>query len=131
MNRKISILLLFLISGTQVFAQVAKNDSTDLKTKIAENDAKNFKLDKEIRKKYKKHHFDYHSDYFKPNESTVSNTSLLKDSVYVKAYRRAAYIRNIKRRTAGHYVIVGAEVLIVAYLVFAVIVIGSWAGAFN
>lgn len=57
------------------------------------------------------------SDYFKPVASAVSDTTLLKDSVYVKAYREKAWQRTRHRRTAGHYawmtgtVVAGATVI--------------------
>ncbi|MBS1519590.1 MAG: hypothetical protein JST50_01235 [Bacteroidetes bacterium] len=64
------------------------------------------------------------SDYFKPVASAVSDTALLNDSVYVKAYREKAWRRTRHRRTAGHYVwvsgtaLAGAEVIAIwAYVI--------------
>ncbi|WP_426670907.1 hypothetical protein ACPPVU_06670 [Mucilaginibacter sp. McL0603] len=64
------------------------------------------------------------SDYFKPVASAVSDTTLLTDSVYVKAYREKAWQRTRHRRTAGHYVLIagivdaGAAVIVLwAYII--------------
>ncbi len=57
------------------------------------------------------------SDYFKPVASAVSDTALLRDSVYVNAYREKAWDRTRHRRTAGHYVLMGGVVLAAAEVV--------------
>ena len=41
------------------------------------------------------------ADYFKPSKTTTTDTTLLNDSVYVKAFRSYAYNRTAARRTAG------------------------------
>lgn len=51
------------------------------------------------------------SDFFKPIPSAVSDTTLLRDSVYVTAYREEAWKRTRRRRTFGHYAIIGGSVL--------------------
>jgi hypothetical protein len=57
------------------------------------------------------------SDYFNPVASAVSDTALLRDSVYVNAYREKAWHRTRHRRTVGHYalmtgvVVAGATVI--------------------
>ncbi|MBS1532135.1 MAG: hypothetical protein JSU01_17670 [Bacteroidetes bacterium] len=51
------------------------------------------------------------SDFFKPIPSAVSDTSLLRDSVYVAAYREEAWKRTRRRRTFGHYAIIGGSVV--------------------
>jgi len=64
------------------------------------------------------------SDYFKPVPSAVSDTTLLKDSVYVKTYREEAWKRTRRRRTFGHYAWVSSAVIggaeIIAVFVFLV-----------
>ena len=50
-----------------------------------------------------RHNRELASDYFKPVASAVSDTALLKDSVYVNAYREKAWQRTRHRRTVGHY----------------------------
>jgi hypothetical protein len=51
------------------------------------------------------------SDFFKPIPSAVSDTALLRDSVYVTAYREEAWKRTRSRRTFGHYAIIGGSVV--------------------
>jgi len=51
------------------------------------------------------------SDYFKPAASAVSDTALLRDSVYVNAYREKAWQRTRHRRTVGHYVSITGVVI--------------------
>ena len=51
------------------------------------------------------------SDFFKPIPSAVSDTTLLRDSVYVTAYREEAWKRTRARRTFGHYAIIGGSVV--------------------
>jgi len=51
------------------------------------------------------------SDFFKPIPSAVSDTTLLRDSVYVTAYREEAWKRTRSRRTFGHYAIIGGSVI--------------------
>ena len=57
------------------------------------------------------------SAYFKPVAANVSNKALLGDSVYVIAYRQAAYAKTRHRHTAGHYVLWGGVALTVVVLV--------------
>lgn len=72
----------------------------------AHANAKNFRLDHVIWKKYR-HKLSYTSDYFKPHSADLKNTALLSDSVFVDAYRHEAYKINKRRRTPWHYVLVG------------------------
>jgi hypothetical protein len=65
------------------------------------------------------------SDFFKPIPSAVSDTALLRDSVYVTAYREEAWKRTRSRRTFGHYAIIGGSVIggataIAGFVVFMV-----------
>ncbi len=124
----VSLLLLVFVVGN-VFAQSIKKDSI---IKIATADAQNFQLNKSDLEKFRidrrdqlvqmhkpskmfdrnyqeqvrTQKVDYTSDYFKPTKATVSDSTLLTDSVYVKAFREAAYNKTLKRRTAGHYIAV-------------------------
>ena len=58
------------------------------------------------------------SDLFKPTLHTVSDTLLLKDSVYVHAFRIAAYYKALKDqdpgRTVGHYILMGSVKVLIA-----------------
>lgn len=105
------ILLLFLIIGSaiHILAQNINTDSTVSKTKIAAEDAKHFKLDKQVWRTNRKAGFDPSSDYFKPNTTNTTHPEWLTDSVYVRAFRNAAYRKNLKRRTIAHYFLVGEE----------------------
>jgi hypothetical protein len=74
------------------------------------------------------------SDLFKPTLSTVSDTLMLNDSVYAKAFRMAAYKKafGYRKRTAGHYVLVSGIVAASAVAAFFVIGISIWlAGGAN
>jgi hypothetical protein len=50
-------------------------------------------------------------DFFKPTPSAISDTALVRDSVYVKTYREEAWKRTRRRRTFGHYALVGGAVI--------------------
>ncbi len=81
--------------------------------KAARADARSFRLDDAIWKKYR-HKLPNTSDYFKPKASDLKDTTLLNDSVYVDAYRRAAFKRNKQRHThtPWHYVLVGGSIAV-------------------
>lgn len=119
-------LLLLLLSACLSTVSGQPKEHRDSLIRAARNEAKNFRLDDIIWKKYRRQP-PYTSDYFKPRENNVKNTTLLSDSVFVMAYRKAAFKRNRHRRTAGHYVLVGlgtAAGLFVAGLVAIVIMVG-------
>ncbi len=121
------LVLIFLTSISFLFAQSVKTDSTVFKTKIATEDAKHFKLDKQIWQANRKAGFDPTSDYFKPNTTNAAHPEWLTDSVYVKAYRNAAYRKNLKRRTTGHYFLVGGGIYVAALGVGLIIFIAVYA----
>ncbi|MBS1527441.1 MAG: hypothetical protein JST19_17470 [Bacteroidetes bacterium] len=108
------ICLLVFAAAFTAKAQTAPADSI---TKIARADAKNFRLNKQDFKKFRKDRRNANSDYFKPARANVSNAALLGDSVYVKAYRAAAYAKTRHRHTTGHYVLLGGIALTVVALV--------------
>lgn len=87
-------LLIPVFSGT-AFSQTSNPDSLK---KIAIADVQNFKLKEETIKKIRNQRSESSSDYFKPTKEQVSNALLLSDSLYVNAYREAAYskVRSIK-----------------------------------
>jgi len=106
-----STLLIFFIS-TKLPAQTVHKDSIE---NIAVKDVKSlFKLKNPQLHNFRKYRYTSSSDYFKPSELNVSNGSLLKDSVYVNSYRTAAYYQTKKRRTAAHYIVLGAGTVVVA-----------------
>lgn len=114
-------LLLLIITMPVALCQTEKDRAV---TKAAKKDARYFKLDKQLWKQFKHKQFAPTSDYFKPNTSDVSDTSLLKDSTYVQAYRIRAYKSTLHRHTAGHYLLVYGGITIGALiLTFSIIVI--------
>ncbi len=109
MKSLLLLILLSLASIVQLFEQAVKPDSVTLKTKIAIADAKRFKLDKQTWKAYRKHQIGYTSDYFKPTNINTTNYNFLTDSVYVKAFREAAFKKAVRRSTIRHYIITGVK----------------------
>ena len=99
-----------LLAALSVSALKAKSPPVDSLVKIAQSDAKKFRLNKADMKKFRKDRRNSNSDFFKPAKNSVSDTTLLADSVYVKAYRMAAYNKTRKRRTVWHGVWIGAIV---------------------
>ena len=97
-----SVMLLLL--GTAVTGQTLSADSL---TQLVNADVKSFKLNKADFKIFRKDRSKKYSDWFKPVKGNVSDTALLADSAYVKAFRNAAYYKTLKRRTTGHYFLVG------------------------
>ncbi len=91
-----------------VSALKAESLPVDSLVKIAQSDAKKFRLNKADMKRFRKDRRNSNSDFFKPAKNSVSDTTLLADSVYVKAYRLAAYNKTRKRRTVWHGVWIGA-----------------------
>lgn len=55
---------------------------------------------------------DYMSDFFKPTRQTTTDTTLLNDSVYVRAFRSIAYKKTTNRHSAMHYVGIGAVIVV-------------------
>jgi hypothetical protein len=105
---------LLMIAAFGTNAQTVSRDSAMFE--IASADTKNFKLDQNAMGQFRAHHFPNTSDHFKPTASTVSDTSLLKDSAYVKAFKMAAYKKTLHRRTTGHHVLIAGSILVVALL---------------
>jgi hypothetical protein len=60
---------------------------------IAQKDAQRFNLSPATLAKFKSEHFPAASDYFKPAAADASDPAMLKDSVYVQAFRAEAYTR--------------------------------------
>ncbi|CAM3874239.1 hypothetical protein MUGA111182_14555 [Mucilaginibacter galii] len=116
----ISSYILCRLCVFEVNAQPLRKDSV---VKTAYNDVKRFKLYKEEFKKFKKNKTNSNSDLFKPTKATVSDTASLADSVYVNAFRNAAYNKTLKRRTTGHYFLVGGAVYVAVVAVASVVVL--------
>jgi hypothetical protein len=99
-----------------------RNTHLDSIKKAARLDAKTFRLNDIVWKKYRRS-LPYTSDYFKPQASAVSIPALLNDSAYVDAYRHEAVKQNKKRRTPLHFMVVGAGITAGALILFATVVI--------
>ncbi|MBW4889853.1 hypothetical protein KXQ82_09005 [Mucilaginibacter sp. HMF5004] len=112
------ICLLFIVPYVQ--AQTMHRDSV---TKIARDDARNFKLNENDKERFKLDKDNYSSDFFKPTDKIASDNKLLQDSVYVKAFRAAAYSKARGKRSLGHNVLVGVGIYVVASAVAAVVVL--------
>lgn len=103
----------------------AKNLPVDSMITLAQSDAQKIRLNDADMKKFRKDRHNSTSDYFKPVNTSTSDTSLLKDSAYVKAYRTAAYNKTRKRRTVWHHIWVGTAVLYSASLVVIMAIVFS------
>jgi hypothetical protein len=106
-----------LLASIATLAVEAQTTAADSLVKVAQADAKNFRLNNVDFKRFRKNRGNSGSDYFKPLAADVSNSALLSDSVYVMAYRQAAYAKTHHRHTAGHYILWGGVGLAVVVLV--------------
>jgi tRNA U34 2-thiouridine synthase MnmA/TrmU len=128
--KTLTLIFLFLfISVCNAAAQSTKADSTAVKS--AKTDVKRFKLEKQVWKQFKQHGFGYTSDYFKPGKTNVSDTNVLNDSVYVKAFRKYAYQKTLHRHTTGHYILIFGGITTVLLLIIIAIGVGSAIAGFN
>ncbi|MDB5135690.1 MAG: hypothetical protein JWP37_2293 [Mucilaginibacter sp.] len=121
---KVLIIGVLLVSFSALKGE-AQTLGADSVTKAAFADARSFRLDKQDMKRFRKDRKNSHSDFFKPVKANMRDTALLKDSVYVTAYRQAAYNKTRKRRTAWHYAWVTAAVYDGIFLVLPLTVILS------
>lgn len=117
------LLLISLIGVLLTFDLHAQTISRDSLVNSAFADIKKFKLNKQQFKEFKKNKSNSYSDLFKPTEASVSNIGFLADSVYVNAFRNAAYQKTLKRRTTGHYFLVGGVAYVVVVAVATVVVL--------
>ena len=101
----VSLLLFIAMSPTVCLSQ-----NVDTITATAKRDAKNFRLDDATWKLTRQQRSAEISDYFKPDKTYVKDTTLLRDSAYVSAFRHYAFKQNKRRRTAGHHILVGVEI---------------------
>jgi len=117
-------LLMFTMLALAVSAGCAQTTHRDSVGRAALDDVKNFKLSREERERFKADKDNYSSDLFKPTERTTPDSRLLQDSVYVKAFRAAAYARARNKRSAGHYVLLGVGGYVVLSAVATLVVLG-------
>ncbi len=139
MKNIILLLLLLLVPTLQLFAQDTRSDSIAIKIKLAKADVRKFRTTKQIRTARRKRLLLNSSDYFKPTAATVSNPKFLTDSIYVMAYKDAAYNRSIHNSSlvnlhyrpdlsAGHItkVVIGAAVVIIGFIYFVRFLEGAY-----
>jgi len=127
MMYKILIVSFILINFSKaLYSQPLSKDSL---IKTANTDAKRFRLNRQDFKTFRKSRGNSYSDLFKPTKAHVSDTINLADSVYVNAFRNAAYGKTLKRRTTGHYFLMGGilyvVITVVASLVLLFVLIGQ------
>jgi len=100
---KTLVIALFFVAfaGTGLFAQVpAGRDSI---INVAQRDAKTFKLSRAGLAVFKKGGTNYGGDIFKPNATTTADTTLLRDSVYVKTFKETAYNKYKRNQYSTRY----------------------------
>ncbi len=108
-----------------------KQDSITYNTKItidAKWDARKIRLARTNREKFNASGKNPNSDLFKPRNELVSNTALLVDSVYVKAFRLAAYKKALayKKGSVAHCFLIGGLTIVGVYATIGLILmIGS------
>lgn len=95
---KKTLLVLFIIIASAFYTH-AQTHQDSVRAKRAKVDARSFKLKKSELKRFNTEYFPATSDYFNPTAST-SAPELLRDSVYVQAYRTAAFYNAIHQGTA-------------------------------
>jgi hypothetical protein len=91
----------------------------------AKNDARHFKLKRDILKKFKTEHLPNTSDYFKPDAYYAQDATMLNDSAYVKAFRQAAFYKAVEQKdhSGGKvYIIAGSIIVGVALIVTAIVI---------
>jgi hypothetical protein len=104
---------------------MAQQMSEKALTKVARRDVgRRFVLTTAEYKLYKKDKRNNTSDLFKPNPRTVSDTTLLADSVYVKAYRSFAYIKTQGKADSDLIVWLGGGIIVAGVTYIALVIIG-------
>jgi len=126
MRKSLLLISLLILCCGALRAQTTHKDSV---TAIATADTKNFMLNKEDLKTFRRMaHRRRYSDLFKPKAADVSDIQLLKDSDYVQAYRHVAFIKTRKRHTTGHYIVVIGSAIIGGSIVLISIILATGGG---
>lgn len=100
MKKNLLALFVIIVSAAFVHAQNTHQDSVRIKQ--AKKDARFFKLKKTELKRFNKEHLAATSDYFNPTIKT-SKPGFLNDSVYVRAYRTAAFYNALHQSMAPSF----------------------------
>jgi hypothetical protein len=95
---------------------------------MAKTDGRRLRLSPAQRQKFNADKKNAGSDLFKPALNTVSDPLMLNDSVYAKAFRMAAYKKafGYRKRTAGHYILVGGIIAASAAAALVIVAISLW-----
>ena len=83
--------------------------------KQARRDVRHFRLNRTDYKKFMKDRRNPNSDFFKPVNSMVRDTTLLRDSTYVKAFRSTAFLKT-RSRQANTIICIAGGTVIVGYV---------------
>jgi len=118
----ITALLFVHFTTGSLFAQSSHRDSI---INRATAEGRKLRLDSTEWQRFKADKKNYSSDLFKPVPALVSDTSLLRDSAYAKAFRHAAYEKALHRRTAGHYILIGGAIVSVVAIIFVLRSVGT------
>lgn len=120
---KLKVIYLSLLLCTIANAAFSQSQHRDSILKVARADARKFRLEDAVWKKYKRN-LPSTSDHFKPAKgSNQVSAELITDSIYVQAYREAAFKKNKHRRTTWHKVLVGTGIAAGAYVIMAAAII--------
>ena len=98
--KKIPLFFIAVIAITCAEAQATHQDS--VRANRAKKDARHFKLKKSELKRFNTEHLPATSDYFNPTMKT-SKPELLKDSVYVRSYKTAAFYNALHQSMAPSF----------------------------
>ena len=92
---------------------------------MAKTDGRRLHLSAAQRQKFNADKKNAGSDLFKPTLSKVSDPLMLNDSVYAKEFRMVAYKKafGYRKRTAGHYILVGGIVAASAAAAFLIVAV--------
>lgn len=126
--RKIYFILLLCNCSIMVCAQKKLEDSIVI---IAKADVKRHKISRADFREFRRDRGNFSADYFKPDSSTTSNRTLLKDSTYVRTFRTAMYKKTRTRRTTGHYFLIGGAIYTGASFIAALVIIIALSNGFN
>ncbi len=120
------LIIFILVLSSIVISAKAQKKPVDSISKLATADVKRlFKLKNPELHNFRKYRYTSSSDYFKPSALNVSNPVLTKDSSYVNAYRTAAYYKTKKRRTTGHYILIGGVSFVGATTIVGLALLGA------
>jgi hypothetical protein len=117
--KSLKIIVLFTLFSYPLCLIAQKKFTNKQIIAFAKVDANNFKLNDKDLKDFRKRR-DINAVYFKPDSNSTSNYALINDSTYIKAYTEKAYRKTEKRRTFGHYALIGGIAVVSAFTIVVV-----------